>query len=509
MNQSSRIKNSKKNIVIGLAIQIILTVVSFLTRMVFVKILGEQYLGINGLYTNILTILSAAELGIGNVLVYSLYKPIYEGDKEKLRSLLQYYKWLYRGIALVVTVVGLLLIPVLPYIIDSTLPQKELVLYYVFYLLNSVVSYFVIYKTSLINADQKYFVIKLVNMLSMFAQYVLQILVLLVKRDYLLYLSIHVGCTILNNVILNIIADRMYPYLKEKKKPEPLKKADRIFLWDNIKATFIYKISAVIINNTDNILVSILIGTVFVGYYSNYSLVISTIVLFLGIVTNAILPSLGNLNAEGDKEKSLRIFRALMLFYAVTVTFVSGGMLAAFKDFITLSFGEAYNLDGFITLSIVMNFYVANIVSPLWMYRETMGLFKQVRFVILITAVLNIILSIVLGMWFGMAGIFFATAISRILTLVWYEPKILYRLKFESPVSEYWKLQLKYVAVSAIDFFAIHLICKNMTEISFSGMCLKVIISSCIVLGSFFVVSYRTGEFRTMKRFVFEKKSNG
>lgn len=507
MNQNSRTKNSKKNIVIGLVIQVVLTVVSFLTRMVFVKILGEQYLGINGLYTNILTILSAAELGIGNVLIYSLYKPIYEGDEEKLCSLLQYYKWLYRGIALIVTVFGLLLIPVLPYIIDSTLPEKELIIYYVFYLLNSVVSYFVVYKTSLINADQKYFVIKLVNMLSMFAQYVLQIVVLLIKRDYLLYLIIHVACTILNNVVLNIIANRMYPFLKTKKKPEPLKKEDKAFLWNNIKATFIYKISAVIINNTDNILVSILIGTVFVGYYSNYSLVISTIVLFLGIITNAILPSLGSLNAEENKEKSLRIFRALLLFYAVIVTFLSGGMLAVFKDFITLSFGKVYTLDSLTTLSIVVNFYVSNIVNPLWMYRETMGLFRQVRFVILITAILNIVLSIVLGMWIGMAGIFFATALSRILTLVWYEPKVLYSLKFERPVSEYWKLQLKYVAVSLVDFAAIHLISKNITEISFQSMVIKLLISSCIVLGSFFIISFRTDEFRTIKEFVFTRNA--
>ena len=493
-NTKSRSENAFKNITIGIGSQLIILLTAFVSRTIFIQQLGAEYLGVNGLYSNILAVLSLAELGIGNVMVYSLYGPVAEKNEAKTNALLHFYKKAYRKIALAVFIIGICLIPLLDVITNSQILYHELVLYYLLFLLNSIVSYFVAYKAALINVDQKLYILQSLTTIVTLCKEVLQIAFLLITKSYILYLLIQIIFTVLNNYFISLKADKLYPFIKVKMD---YGKIDTSIIKENIKSVFIYRIGSVIMNNTDAILISIIIGTVSVGYYSNYNLIITTVIMFIGMFIKTIYSSIGNLNAEGNKQKSYEFFNSLLLFFHGLSIFFSLTFLVVFNDFITIWLGEKYLLGIDVVIAIVVNFYIQHIIAPVWIYRETMGLYSQIKYVMIIAAVINIILSIIFGIQWGFAGIIIATAISRILTTVWYEPRFLYRIKFDQPISSYWKRQIKYMFISLIATYLSVLFTKDIAT-SLSLIIVKIFIVFIIVIAVFWVTNYKSKEFKML-----------
>jgi O-antigen/teichoic acid export membrane protein len=485
---------------IGVGSQVIVLLLTFLSRTVFIKVLGAEYLGVNGLYTNILTVLSLTELGIGNVMIYSLYKPVAEKDEATIRALLTYYKNIYRKIAIAVLIIGVGFIPLLDKVVKSNLPYTSLVLYYILFLFNSVASYFVVYKTALINADQKIYIIKVIYTLVIFLKELAQILILLTTKSYVLYLIILITSTVLNNIFISVKADKLYPFIK---LPNTLTKKEIRKINENIKSTFLYKIGVVIMNNTDNILISIISGTIYVGYYSNYNLLVTAVTTFIGISIQALFSSIGNLNAKRDMLKSYKIFNSLLLFFHWLSAVCSLSFLLVFNDFITIWIGKNYLLGTDVVIAIVIMFYIQNIINPVWIYRETMGLFNQVKYIMIYASIINLTLSIVLGVYWGLAGILISTAIGRILTTVWYEPKLLYRTKFRQPIRNYWIRQLKYFIISIVAACVAILITSDM-PISLPFVMLKIVVGFIVMSVSFFVASYKSEEFIVLHRHVLQ-----
>lgn len=496
MNEHSRSFNSARNISAGAIRQIVTLLLAFVTRTIFVRLLGAEYTGVNGLYNNILTVLSLAELGVGNVLVYSLYRPLKEHDIAKISSLTHYFKKIYNIIAVSIAGIGVAFIPFLSYIVKSTLPHDELVLYYVLYLANSVVSYFVVYKTTLIQADQKIYIQNLVCTIALVAQYIFQIVYLLVCKNFIGYLVIQVACTLLQNIVLNHIANRMYPFLKEK--TDSYSSIDTKKMKDDIKAMFLYKISAVVINNTDNILISVMFGTIYVGYYSNYYSLITYVTTFVNLLVTGTTASIGNLNAEKNPAKSYTLFRNLIYMFNIVTAFCVAAFAAIVQQFIPIWLGSEYLMRWDTVFAILFSFYVSTVVNPVWMYRETMGMFKQIKYVMVVTALLNIVLSIIFGNWFGVAGIIGATGLSRLLTIVWYEPRILYRTKFGKNVSSYFGMQAKYLLINALSIAFSLFICLQLPE-AFIWIPVKAVICGAVVLGVHYIFMHKSSEFNWIK----------
>lgn len=455
----SRSRKSAKNIIFGFLNKGLLMLLAFATRTVFIRLLGAEYNGVNGLYSNILTMLSLAELGIGNVLTFSLYRALLQKDKEEICSLVFTYKKIYRIIAAFVLGIGVALVPFLRLIVKSDMPYEKVVLYYLLYLANSVSTYFVIYKTTVIIADQKYYIMNVTNLIVNIIMYVGQIVFLLIFGSFTGYLVIQVLCTIGNNLVLNGITNYQYPYLKKLGPGTRQITLDSNFV-ENIRSTAIYKISKVIINNSDNILISIILGTVYVGYYSNYFMLISYVASFIAIATNGMIASLGNLNAQEDKEKSYDVFKTLCFLYNIMTVFSIACFSVVIQNFIPLWIGEEYLLDNVTVAAMLVVFYVQTINNPIWMFRETMGLFSNVRYIMAVAAGLNIVLSILMGCSMGLKGIILATAIAKLSTYFWYEPKILYTLKFHHPVREYFVTQGKYLAVNLFIIVFLILVCS-------------------------------------------------
>lgn len=446
--QESRVKNSIKNSTVGIACQLLLSVFAFVSRTVFIKTLGVEYLGVGGLYSNILTMLSLSDLGIYTVMVYSLYKPIAEHDEEKIAALISYFQRLYWAIAVIVLIIGVGCIPFLRVLVkDSQLANDELIKYYVLYLLNSLCTYIAVSRTTLLRADQKAYIIQIVTTSTTIGMYIYQIVLLYATRKFTLYLVIQICFTLANNLILTVITERKYPFLKKKIRIQGDTEI-RSQLIGNFKGTFLYKIGNMVMNSTDNMLISILLGTAIVGYYSNYVTVFSLVNKFIMIIINAILASIGNYVATKKAYEKFDLFRLLLFVFYFLASFCCGCYLGGMEDFIRIWIGKEYIISGGFLFALVFNRFVYCAIHPLWMMRESSGIFISTRYVMIVAAVSNIVLSIVGGMIWGLAGIIAATAIAYLVTVFWYEPIQLCRVVFCNEVIEYWKATLKLVLTS-------------------------------------------------------------
>lgn len=327
-----------------------------------------------------------------------------------------------------------------------------------------------------------------------------QIIILLVTRNYVLFLAITIGTTVIKNIVLSKKANKLYPFIvaRNSSKKKGVNVSD---ITTNIKSIFIYKIGTIVMNNTDNILISMIVGTVYVGFYSNYSMIVMAVKTFIGVLIQAIFSSVGNLNAKGDKEKSYRIFNVLLLFFHWLSAVCALGFLLVFNDFITIWVGYRYVLGVDVVFAIVLNFYVQNIVNPVWIYRETMGMFKDIKYVMLVAAMINLIFSVLLGFRWGLAGIIISTVIGRILTTVWYEPKLLYRLIFERPVKHYWFKQIRYMISSAFATYVSIVLTRDL-PLSLPFIFVKLFVAFILVSGIFLIVEYRSIEFKTLLGYI-------
>ena len=439
----SRVENSMRNSLVGMISYSLTSVITFVSRAIFIRELGVEYLGVSGLYSNILSVLALSDLGIYTVMVFSLYKPVAEGDTQRIASMMKYYQRLYLLIAGVVLLLGLACIPLLPFVVNNSgLSQQELVLYYVLILANSMCSYLAITKSTLIRADQKMRIIQGVQMATSLCMHLVQIAILIWLHNYTVYLCMPIIFTLFNNVILTLIANRKYPYLKTQ-GAIPVDKEIKKNIASNLKATFLYKMGATIINSTDNILISVLLGTLVVGYYNNYYTVITVVNAVITIFITSISASIGNYNATKSSFEKFKLFRMLLMGFYGVASFAAACYVAIFNDFMRIWIGEAFLLDDGFLLALVFNVTVACVSNPLWMTRESSGVFQSVRYVMLGAAAINVVLSIVLARVCGLSGIILATAIARLLTLFWYEPKMLCQKAFDVPVHLYWRYVLK------------------------------------------------------------------
>lgn len=494
-----RSEKAIRNVFTGVANKLIMMVLAFVTRTLFIRLLGAEYTGVNSLFSNILSVLSLAELGMGNVLMFYLYSALKDKDHEYIRHLVNRFKRIYITIAIIILSIGLALIPLLQYIVKSDIELNELIQYYVLYLINTACSYFVVYRIMVINADQKNYIVNVVQTASTIAMYVFQIIYLLICKQFLGYLIIQVLCTIASNIILNGIAIKHYPFLRKKDKTEKkYQELEKGELVKNLKATFIFKISDTILDQTDSIIISMMFGTVFVGYYYNYFLLITYIVAIAGIIANGLVASFGNLVAEGDMEKSYDMFKVALLCFAIFGAFCSAAYACLIQEFIPLWVGNQYVMNYDLVIAILLVFYLRMATNTMWMYRSAMGIFKEIQYINLISAGTNIVLSVILGKMMGLSGVIVATAISRLITSFWFEAKIVYK-KFSKPVSLYFKQQTKDFCICAVITLICFYACNKIAIHGYAGLAIRLVLVTSITVLVEFAVYHNSKEYQTLK----------
>lgn len=491
--QDSRIKNTSRNIFYSFILQMVKILFVFINRIIFVRTLGAAYLGVNGLFTNILGILSLTDLGMTTALMYSLYKPLSQKDEKTIIKYMNYFDKIYIFIAIAVAIIGITIIPSLKYLVNLPNDMPNIYIYYILMLSNSVISYLCISKTTLLCADQRMYILNKYDTIFQFILFIMQVGVLLITNSFVLYLFSNTICTLISNIIKVRKTKQIYPFLN-KKNEEGLSKKEKKSIFTNVFSLFFYKLGGIIQDNTDSILISIFVGTITVGYYSNYLTIISAIVTFITMVFSSIKASMGNYVALKDKHDQLKMFYILEVYNFWLISFCSICFLTLIPDFISICFGQEYVLDNNLLICAVLNFYTGNIRQTIWTYRETTGIFTKTKFITIITAIINVFASIVLGYYFGLVGIVGATVLSRMIYAWWKEPQILFKNYFETSPKQYYINYIKRIFLTFFVFRIVNIICNLITvENIYLLFILKMLI--CIFIPNIiYILIYRNNQ---------------
>ena len=425
-----RTKYSVINIIAGVGGHLLNMALSFISRMIFIRYLSAAYLGVNGLFSDILGMLNLAELGIGTAMIFSMYKPAAEDNREELGQLMNLYRVLYRIVAAFVLVVGLALLPFLNVLIKGDSGIENLRVIYLMYLGNSVCSYLLSYKNSILLAYQKAYVRTVIEQLMRTAQMLLQIAVLVLTGNFLLYLAVQIGTIIVTNAAVALKVNRDYPYLKaEKRLPSKEKRGEIV---KNIWAMSMHRFGTVVVNGTDNLIMSAFVGLTSVGIYSNYRLVIKSLNDLLYKVYSAFTGSIGNLGATEDGEYIYKIYKQLDFFMFLFYGYLAAGLTVLFNPFIRLMFGEDYLFPMPIVLVLIVQFYISGMRQINLQFREAMGLFWHDRYKAVAEAIINLVASLILVQKYGVTGVFLGTIISTVTTCFWVEPYVLMKYGIKS-----------------------------------------------------------------------------
>ena len=491
-----RINHSIKNITIGVSTQLIITLLGFISRRIFIDSLGTEYLGVNGVLTNILTAMVLLEGGIGISIVYNLYKPLAQDNQKLVTALIRLYKKAYLCLAGLIFLVCLALFPFLRNIIKSENEIPYLGLVYWIFVAKCLASYLIADKTALINADQKGYILSKYNLYFQVLSIIVKILILVTTKNYILFLIIELILYLIQNSYSVYLVKKIYPYLATKEKCE-ISPEIKMNIITNVKAMFVQNIGYYAINGTDNIVITAFINVVTVGYYSNYSMIISQLTNILTPIINGIGNSVGNLIATESKEKTYAIYEVtqMITFWVYSISTIA--LFNVLEPFIQWWLGDGFLLDNLTFMIILLNFYLMGVHQTLKTFKSKAGLFAQDKYAYLIEGVLNLFLSVILVKRFGLAGVFLGTTVSYLLVSFWNQPRILFHHYFKQPVIIYYLDYLKkFVLMIGVGYLTM-LICRSiMVPYLFISIIIKGLVTVIVPSIIYTIIFYKTDAFQ-------------
>lgn len=414
------------------------TILGIVSRKMIITILGIEYQGINGLFSNILSMLSIAELGIGTAIVYHMYRPLEKGDTFTIKALMHFYKKCYFIIGIVILSIGLLLMPFLKYLINDYSLSHSLSFIYICFLLDSCCSYLFSYKRSILMADQRNYIAVFCDLLFQIGGKLGQLCILWLSHNFILYLISMIFTRLANNVLISCVSNKYYPYLKDT-NIIPVSSDILSDITKKVKGSFFHKIATFIVLGTDNLLISKFLGLTVMGIYSNYHLLISTINSICSQILTATTASIGHLLVENNQRKNHEIFMELQILNAGFINCAAAGIYCGTSSFITIIFGESYILSEFTLLILSINFCVQGMRTVYSIFKEAAGILYEDRFIPLIESMINLIVSLILLHYLGLSGIFLGTIISSIILYSYTYPILVFRNVLGGKIRDYYK----------------------------------------------------------------------
>lgn len=492
-----RVKYATKNITFGWIGNIVTLLLGAILRQIFIERLGDTLLGVNDYYTTILTVLSLAELGIGTAFNYSLYGPVARNDIEKVKSYMLLYKKAYMTIACVITVLGIALAPFLKYLIKDpgSNSWRDLTIYYFIFLFNTVSTYFVAYKYSLVNAQQKNYIQTNIMTATKTVTVLLQITGLYIFSNFYLYLLTSAAIELIQKIFVSFYLNRLYPYLKER-EVEKLSKEEVEGIGKQTKALIFHKVGDMARLQTDSAIIAAFIDVTTVGFVGTYNYVISSVSNFVNIIFNSVLSGFGNLIATESKEKQYLMFRVYRFLACWVYGFSAIGFYLLLTPLITLWVGAERILPDMVIGCIMIDYYFKGERIVLSNYKTAAGVFEQDKYLALIQGAVNLVISIVLVQRIGLTGIYIGTIISGLIANIT-KPFIIYKVCFSKNAAVYFWDSAKYVGVNVIALFTAMLIKRAvMATISIPLFALMVILITLTFNGLFLLAFCRCEEFK-------------
>lgn len=496
--------NSARNASTVLLISLVTLVTSFVNRTVFVRCLSAEYIGLGGLLGNLLGLLSLAELGIGSAIHFALYRSLGQSDIEKAKSLMAVYRRLYRWVGFSILGIGVLLTPILPRLIKElpeTISISEINLYYWMYLGSASLSYFFSYKRALIICDQREYISTLTGGLFHVVAVALQASVLLLTHSYIAYLAISLLLTLAENLTISSIANRLYPFLREKTVAD-LSTQELQTLRRNISAQFLHRVGGIVVFSSDNIIISKFVGLMEAGLYSNYTLILTSVNGILNRMISAVTASVGNLMAGSDDSHSESVFYHVLFLNAWLYGFASVCLLCLFQPFIRLWLGEDYLLTDMTVAMIVASFYINGIRLTLLIFKDASGIFTQDRYKPLVEAAVNILISIPLAIRYGVMGVLLGTVISTLTVAFWYEAYVFFRVRYGKGLGRYLFCQFEYLAITFLAVLLCRALCTVVPSDTPGAFLARMAICLLVPNVLFYICFKRTADFAYVKEAV-------
>ena len=507
-----RVKRAARNIAVGYISNIATAILGFVLRTVFINRLGDTLLGVNSLYSDILTMLSLAELGIGTAVNYSLYSPMARGDIEKIKSYMQLYRKAYRAIAAVIAGIGLALVPFLQYIIKGAgdLTRTQLTVYYLIFLFNTVSTYFVSYKYSLCLAEQKDYIQTNILMMTKAVTVVLQLIILLIVPDFLLFLLTSAAVQLVQVVFVNSYLNKMYPYLKDK-NVVPLDEKSKNEVKTKTKALMLHKIGDTARSQTDSIIISSFINVTIVGVVGNYTKIMNIVAGFVNIIFNSVVTGFGNLIATESKEKQYDSFMVYRFMAVWGYGFTAVGFYMLLTPLVKLWLhDDKWLLAPIIIGMVLIDYYFKGERIALINYKTAAGVYEPDKYLSVVQGIVNLVISIVLAIKIGLLGVYIGTVVSGLIANI-VEPIIVYKYCFNKGTKGYFIDSLKYLLVMLLELAILlpirSVVMRNVTLLSFVIM----FVLTCVIFNIIFLAFFgRTHECRYIIKMIGRKiKKNG
>lgn len=496
----SRLENSAKNIFLSFGNSFLCSVLGFVTRTVFIYVLGSDYLGLAGLLGNVLGFLSISEMGIATAIGFSLYKPLAQKDYRSVSALMTIYRKAYSVIGVIVLISGIILFQFLDFFIPAEQQPAGTTFAYFAFLTNTVVGYFLSYKTTLISSDNQAYRLVPHTVIMNCVQAVLQIVVLVCLKSYVAYLFVQIMCSIILMVWQNRYITKRYSKVSFR-SDERLTNDQKKEIKKNISGLIIAKIGDYLVNSTDNLIITKLVSLAATGIYSNYLLIRNMINGYISTLFAGITAGIGNAVAIENDKRKLELFDTMMFCAFFIYSFEACCFMCLFNSFIgDIWIGKEYLFGTGTVAIIVLNNYLTGLRIPLITMKGAAGKYLEDSWVPFAFAGINLMASIILAKHIGVAGVFLGTIIGSLLTADWYRPIVIYRTVFHAPVRLYYKKYLLFVILGIAYTIGSYWICSFINiENVYVRFIVKAMIAACIP------VLFNILLFRKTKEFLFAK----
>lgn len=476
MSKMSRTKIVYINSSVTLISQIFQVILGFVIRKLFIDYLGVEYLGYNSVFANILQMLNLADMGIGVAITSYLYKPLAENNLDRISAIMKIYKNIYSILGLIVFGVGLIISINLNILIpDATCSIGYLRLLFYINLIGTVSTYFLAYKRTLLIADQKSYIANIVDTSVYFVISILQLISLIIFPNYIIYLSLNIAKNIISNILISLNVNKNYSFINNNADLNLINEY-RPQIIQYVKDVFVSRIGAVIYYSTDNIILSVIKGSLLTGYLSNYTLITGQLNTVVNQVLSSVQATFGNfISVTNSNEEKMKMTNNYFCVNFCIGNFCMLCFSLLAQPFIKLFFGEAMLLDLSTAIWLGVNLLLTFLIQLPSQVFVIYKLFRYDRPIIIVSATLNIIISIILVNIFGINGVLIGTFLTSLIYLFsrfYIIAKYVYNVRY----FDYVKRIFYYGLISIFTFLILYFATMNLNGTGVIWFAIKAVI---------------------------------
>lgn len=462
---SGRMQKSILNAEVNLIFYFITLLLAFFSRRIFLDCLGAEFIGLTGTLGNILGYLNLAELGITASIGFFLFKPLQTNNREEIQDILSLLGYLYNWIGCIILAGGILISLFFPLIFEKAELGLDIIYFaYYSFLGSSLIGYFINYRQVLLSADQKNYLVAVYFQSANFLKTILQLLLAYTYQNLYVWVGIEFIFGIVGCIILNWKINKEYPWLQVDKSRGKTLLQQYPEIIDKTKQVFIHRIKDFVLIKSDELFIFLFVSLKMVAYYGNYMIIISKFISLFNSITGSVGASIGNLVAEGDKTKMIKVFWEYTTIQHTIAATICFSLYAFIEPFIYHWLGEDYIMDHRILIMLMFYLYISNSRGSVDAFNYAHGLYSDV-WSAWAELIINVSITIIGGLRWGIIGILLGKIVSLFAIVVLWKPYFLFSSGFKLPVSTYWKGVVRNYAISlstfALSIYAIQFIPIN------------------------------------------------